>query len=181
MQRSPVDHFLFSLTRAQSAGLRASTVRANKQKGKLYTAVAATNFDAVTVLHHISSCATPFAGLLRCVVEEFRFTSLPLHSQEVEDIKRDSAVDCGRREVELQRLMQRVERMKADGAGLRAQGDARPAAAVAAPRRAQRGHGPPRAARALRRGGCESARRALQRDPRRPARSGTAAAGRGRV
>jgi hypothetical protein len=88
-------------------------VRANKQKGELYAAVAAavaaTNFDAVTVLHHISSCATPFARLLRCVVEEFRFTSSPLHSQEVEDVERDSAVDCARREVELQRLMQRLE------------------------------------------------------------------------
>jgi hypothetical protein len=111
--------FRVSLAHSQSASQRETTTRANREKSELLSDLSIAAMDAVDLLDRLSNCLTPYASLFKQAVDEFSFGAPPSRAQKVDDLERESAVQCAKKEVEIQQLLQRIERMKADGVDIR--------------------------------------------------------------
>jgi hypothetical protein len=90
-------------------------MRANREKSELLNDLSLTTMEPVEVLERLSNCLTPSSSLFKQAVDEFSFRSAPSRAQKVDDLERESVVQCAKKEVELQQLLQKLERMKSDG------------------------------------------------------------------
>lgn len=96
-----------------------SKMKALEQKNELLELLEFNNLSPMDILLKLSTYVTPYAKLFKLAYDELQYATSGGHSAQLDELERNSAVASAKQEIEVQQLMDKAVRLKAEGSDLK--------------------------------------------------------------
>lgn len=92
--------------------------KAHRQKKEILEWLSGENPTAIELLKRVSECATPYTKLLIMTCEELQHVLGPVRSEKLDDLERDSSLNCAKLEVDIQQQREKIVKIKSEATEL---------------------------------------------------------------